>query len=44
MMKQVQLNQSRLLGFRIQPKGVGGGVGALGAKIGAKVGLKPPPP
>lgn len=44
-MKQVQLNQSRLLGFRIQPKPVGGGVAALGAKVGqAKVGVKPPPP
>lgn len=44
MTQQVKLDQSRLLGFRIQPKQVGSGVAGLGAKIGGKVGNKPPPP
>lgn len=40
MKKQVKVDQSRLLGFRIQPKEVGGGVVALGAKVGGKPGIK----
>lgn len=42
MTQQVKLDQSKLLGFRIQPKKLGAGVGA---KIGAKIGNgKLPPP
>lgn len=35
----LKLDQSKLLGFRIQPKKVGEGVKALGAKIGVKIGV-----
>lgn len=41
MQEKIALDQSRLLGFRIQPKQIGGGVQALGAKVGGKVGFKP---
>ena len=40
MKERFELDQSRLLGFRIQPKQVGGGVQALSAKIGVKIGGK----
>lgn len=40
MKQEVKVDQSRLLGFRIQPKAIGGGVLALGAKVGGKAGVK----
>lgn len=40
MKKELKVDQSRLLGFRIQPKSIGGGVVALGAKVGGKLGVK----
>ncbi len=40
MKKTLKLDQSKLLGFKIQPKKAGEGVKALGAKVGgAKVGV-----
>ncbi len=42
MKKTLKLDQSKLLGFKIQPKKAGESVKALGAKVGAKVGaIKP---
>lgn len=42
MKKQVKLDQSKLLGFKIQPKQAGAGVKGIGAKVGiSKVGMKP---
>jgi hypothetical protein len=40
MKKTLKLDQSKLLGFKIQPKKAGQGIVVSGTKIGSKVGLK----
>lgn len=42
MKEKIALDQSRLMGFRVQPKHVGDGVRAVSAKLGPKVGGKKP--
>lgn len=40
MKEKIALDQSKLMGFRIQAKHVGGGVRAVSAKLGSKIGSK----
>ena len=40
MKKTLKLDQSKLLGFKIQPKKADQGIVVLGAKIGGKIGTR----